>query len=43
MSLEPQSGRAPEVTVHELGRGEVGLSNFWQNGPAVLIFLRHFG
>jgi hypothetical protein len=40
----PQVGdAAPDVIVTEPSGREVGLSSFWRERPAVLVFLRHFG
>jgi len=33
---------APELVLGAEG-GDLALSSFWKDGPAVLIFLRHFG
>ncbi len=34
---------APDVTVIDPQDREVALSSFWEERPAVLAFLRHFG
>ena len=34
---------APDVELEDMSGGIVRLSSFWQEGPAVIIFLRHFG
>ena len=34
---------APNVVLHDLSGNEVQLSDSWRDGPAVLVFLRHFG
>lgn len=50
--LEGESGapdignRAPDCPVKQLVDGreqEIALATLWQKGPAVLVFLRHFG
>jgi len=33
----------PDAALLEAGDREVRLSELWRNGPAVLLFLRHFG
>jgi len=33
----------PDAVLLEDGDREVRLSELWRNGPAVLLFLRHFG
>jgi peroxiredoxin len=34
---------APDATVNDTQDKEYGLSRLWEQGPAVLVFLRHFG
>ncbi len=36
-------GAAPDVTVRATDGSALVLSSLWQDGPAVLAFLRHFG
>ena len=43
MALEPVDRRAPEATLLGPGDVEVALSGYWQDRPAILLFLRHFG
>jgi hypothetical protein len=44
MTPAPQVGeRAPDPLVLDAGGEEVRLSGFWQERPAILAFLRHFG
>jgi len=35
--------RAPDVVLLRADGQPVPLSSFWAHGPAVLVFLRHFG
>ena len=40
----PQVGeKAPDIKLLRADGGEFTLSQLWQNGPAVLVFLRHLG
>jgi prostamide/prostaglandin F2alpha synthase len=32
-----------DLTVKDLGGHDVRLGSFWRDGPAVLVFLRHYG
>lgn len=34
---------APDIELMDLSGGKLHLSSFWSSGPAVIIFLRHFG
>jgi hypothetical protein len=43
MALDPVDQRAPDATLQGPGDAEVALSDAWREGPAVLLFLRHFG
>ncbi len=43
MPLRETEGIAPDLVFRDAQRGPVRLSEYWQAGPAVLIFLRHFG
>ncbi len=43
MLLREIEGVAPDLVLQDARRGPVRLSEYWQAGPAVLIFLRHFG
>jgi hypothetical protein len=43
MTLEPTHWPGPAAEAYEPGRGRVPLSRYWQDGPAVFVFLRHFG
>jgi len=43
MTLEPANAPGPDLVLHEPGLGRVPLSRYWQDGPAVFVFLRHFG
>lgn len=42
MSLTQVDQQAPEVRLED-ERGDARLSDYWSEGSAVLIFLRHFG
>ena len=39
---EDASGLA-DIVVKDLERNEIRLGSFWEDGPAVLVFLRHYG
>ena len=39
---EDASGLA-DILVKDLDGNEVRLDSFWEDGPAVLVFLRHYG
>jgi hypothetical protein len=43
MPLRETEGIALDLVFRDAQRGPVRLSEYWQAGPAVLIFLRHFG
>jgi hypothetical protein len=43
MSLQETHQPGPDLALYEPGRGKVPLSTYWQDGPAVFVFLRHFG
>jgi len=43
MTLLATDAPGPDLALYEPGRGRVALSQFWQDGPAVFVFLRHFG
>ena len=43
MALEPVDRPAPDPPLLGPGDARVALSTYWQDRPAVLIFLRHFG
>ena len=43
MALERTRAKAPDVSVLEPGQGLVPISRYWRDGPAVFVFLRHFG
>jgi prostamide/prostaglandin F2alpha synthase len=37
------ASRFADITVKDLEGNEVRLGSFWEDGPAVLVFLRHYG
>lgn len=43
MAKLKQGDAAPDATVLDENGREVRLSSLWQDGPVVLVFLRHFG
>ena len=43
MSLAPVHRAAPDLTLEASGGREARLSDAWADGPAVIVFLRHFG
>ena len=43
MTLQATNAPGPGLALYEPGRGKVPLSRYWQDGPAVFVFLRHFG
>ncbi len=43
MSLQATTGAGPALSLYQPGRGKVSLSRYWRDGPAVFVFLRHFG
>jgi len=43
MALERCERTASELLVEDAGGGERKLSEFWNEGPVVLYFHRHFG
>jgi hypothetical protein len=43
MALQPTDRPAPDLRFFEPGHGEVSMSRYWRDGPAVFVFLRHFG
>ena len=49
-AVRRQTAKAPEdasglseLTVKDLDGQDVKLGSFWADGPAVLVFLRHYG
>ncbi|MGH7948119.1 MAG: hypothetical protein ACREQF_02715 [Candidatus Binataceae bacterium] len=38
-----QGNQAPNVALLDATGASVALSDLWQRGPLVLVFLRHFG
>lgn len=40
-ALQP-SDLAPDLTLHDTDGNPVALSHFWESGPTVLAFNRHF-
>lgn len=43
MSLRATHAAGPDLSLFEPGSGKVSLSRYWRDGPAVFVFLRHFG
>lgn len=43
MTLQRTRSEAPDLSFVEPGRGLVPISRYWGEGPAVFVFLRHFG
>jgi hypothetical protein len=43
MALEPVDALAPKLSFFEPGQGRVEISRYWSRGPAVFVFLRHYG
>jgi len=43
MVTETFSARLANVALPEAGGGEVRLGSLWEQGPGVLVFLRHYG
>lgn len=40
---EPVSSKLANIVLPESGGGEVRLGSLWENHPAVVVFLRHYG
>jgi len=40
---ESFSAKLANVVLPEAGGGEVRLGSLWERGPAVIVFLRHYG
>jgi len=40
---ESLSARLAHIVLPECGGAEVQLGSLWQNHPAVIVFLRHYG
>jgi hypothetical protein len=40
---ESLSGRLANIVLPEAGGGEGCLGSLWEKGPAVVVFLRHYG
>ena len=38
-----RAGELADVTLESVDGGEVRLGSLWEEGPAVLVFLRHYG
>jgi hypothetical protein len=43
MAFRTMNAPAPDLSFHEPGQGRVSMSAYWRRGPAVFVFLRHFG
>ena len=43
MTFERIDAPCPDATLRHDARGEVQLSDYWQEGVTVFLFLRHFG
>jgi hypothetical protein len=43
MAFQLANAPAPELSLHEPGQGLVSIDRYWRDGPAVFVFLRHFG
>jgi len=43
MASESISARLANVVLPEVGGGEVRLGSLWDQGNAVVVFLRHYG
>lgn len=37
------SAKLANIVLPESGGGEVRLGSLWENNPAVIVFLRHYG
>jgi hypothetical protein len=40
---ESFSGKLAQVVLPECGGTEIRLGSLWENNPAVIVFLRHYG
>jgi hypothetical protein len=38
-----RAGELADITLESVDGGEVRLGSLWEEGPAVLVFLRHYG